>query len=573
MVIKQITTPIKGLNLYLNKVVSDERGSYCDMAPGGTDSPLYSEGIKHIHASIATKRFIARGGHYHFKLKESLFTLSGTALWYFYDFDKNSPTFGKSYTVILGYNKSDLDLGIPEYTINKEMAAQIAISPGVYHVFWPLTDEQTVATGIGSIKYDPEDYDRTKIEDVPGAIEIFEKVKNKILENEKDISEQQVAQISTDNNIGYSPVKSNIKKAIIPAARNNQQRPFSHTINKHLIPLGNRPMIFYGIENLVAAGVKEIAIVIRENDNLIQRVIGDGSRWKINLKYIIQKELLGVGNALKISKDFVGDDPFILYLGDNIVLKEDLQKSVNKFSEEKLNALLMLAEIDNPQRFGVPEIADGRIIKVEERPMRAKSKFAVAGAYLYDHNAFKAVESLGLSSRGEYEISDVHNYLIDNNYKVGCQQIGAWWKDRGNFKDLLNGNRFVLENCVFEKNNYNSNEAIEGFVEKSVKIEGKVKIGKNTRAVGKSLIRGPVVIGEGCLIKDCYIGPGTSVGNGVEIQNAEVENSLIMEQANIFTKNRIVNSVLGRNSSITDKAHSIPYGNEMVMGENCQASI
>ncbi|MCK5122602.1 MAG: glucose-1-phosphate thymidylyltransferase [Candidatus Pacebacteria bacterium] len=572
MVIKQITTPIKGLNLYLNKVVSDERGSYCDMAPGGTDSPLYSEGIKHIHASIATKRFVARGGHYHFELKESLFNLSGTALWYFYDFDKNSPTFGKSYAVILGYDKLGLDLGIPEYTINKEAAAQIAISPGVYHVFWPLTDGQTVAAGIGSIKYDPEDYDRTKIEDVPGAIEIFEKVKNKILENEKGISRRSVSpSVDTERLLAteYLP----IKKAIIPAARSNQQRPFSHTINKHLIPFGNRPMIFYGIENLVAAGVKEIAIVIRENDNLIQRVVGDGSRWKVDIKYIIQKELLGVGNALKISRDFVGDDPFVLYLGDNIILKEDLQKSINKFFEEKSNALLMLAEVDNPQMFGVPEIANGKIIKVEERPMHAKSKFAVAGAYIYDQNAFKAVESLNLSSRGEYEISDVHNYLIDNNYKVSCQRISEWWKDRGNFKDLLNGNRFVLENCVFEKSAGSDCKKIDGFVEKSVKIEGRVKIGKNTRAVGRGLIRGPVVIGEGCLIKDCYIGPGTSIGNNVEIQNAEVENSLIMEQANIFTKNRIVNSVIGRNSSITDKAHSIPYGNEMIMGENCQASI
>jgi glucose-1-phosphate thymidylyltransferase len=569
MIIKQITTPIKGLNLYLNKVVSDERGSYCDMAPGGTDSPLYSEGIKHIHASIATKRFIPRGGHYHFELKENFFTLGGTALWYFYDFNKNSPTFGESYSVILGYNKLNLDLGIPEYTIDKEMAAQIAISPGVYHIFWPLTDEQTIVAGTGSVKYDPEDYDRTKVENVPGAIEIFEKVKNKILENEKGISEQQT---SINKDIKYSSVESKIKKAVIPAARSNQQRPFSHTINKHLIPFGNRPMIFYGIENLAAAGVKEIAIVISENDNLIQRIVGNGSRWNINIKYIVQKELLGIGNALKISREFVGDDPFILYLGDNIVLKEDLQKSINKFYEEESNALLMLAKVNNPQMFGVPEIVNGRIIKVEERPMHAKSKFAVAGAYIYDKNAFQAIKSLELSPRGEYEISDVHNYLINNNYKVSCQQISKWWKDRGNFKDLLSGNDFVLKNCVFE-NNENDSENIKGFVEKSVKLEGEVKIGKNTRVVGRSLIRGPVVIGEGCLIKDCYIGPGTSIGNNVEIQNAEVENSLVMEQTNIFTKNRIVNSVIGRNSSITDKAHSIPYGNEMVIGENCQASI
>ena len=562
MEIKHIETPIKGLNLYLNKVVSDERGSYCDMAPGGTENELYSDGIRHIHASIATKKFVARGGHYHYKLKENFFTLSGTALWYFYDFNQNSPTFGKSYTVILGHDKLGIDVGIPEHTIHNNSAAQIAISSGIYHVFWPLTDMETVVAGTGSTEYDPEDFDRTKIEDVPGAIEVFEEVKRKIMEHDSKLA---LVAVETGSLQSKEPNKKLVRKikAIIPAAKNNQQRPFSHTINKHLIPLGGRPMIFYPIENLVASGIDQIGIVISKGDDVLKQVVGDGSRWGIEIKYIIQQELTGLGSAIMSARDFVNGEPFILYLGDNVI-SYNVADLVNRYFEENLNALLLLAKVDCPQRFGVPEIVDGNIVKVEERPMHPKSEFAVAGVYIYDENAFRAMDSIKLSDRGQYEISDIHNYYINSDLKLDHQEVGEWWKDRGKPEDLLEGNKFVLRNCVFEKRR----EYMEGEIVGNAKVEGNVKIGKETRIIGKTLIRGPVVIGEGCLIKDSYVGPYTSIGNVSELNGVEIEHSLVMDSANIFTKEKIVNSVIGRNASIVSGDDNLPRGRKVIIGEN-----
>ena len=560
MEIKHIKTPIQGLNLYLNKVVSDERGSYCDMAPGGTENELYADGIKHIHASIATKKFVARGGHYHYKLKENFFTLSGTALWYFYDFDKDSPTYGESFAVILGHDKLGIDVGIPECTIYKNYAAQVSISPGIYHVFWPLIDTETVVAGTGSLDFDAEDYDRTKIEDVPGAIEIFEEVKKKILENEK----QSDSAIVESKKIVSSETQLVRKiKAIIPAAKNNQQRPFSHTINKHLIPLGGKPMIFYSIENLVSSGINQIGIIVGSNDNLLKQVVGDGSRWGIEIEYIIQKELMGLGSAIMSARDYINNEPFILYLGDNII-DYNITDLVNKYFQENLNALLLLVKIECPQRFGVPEIKDGKIVSVEERPMHPKSDFAVAGVYIYDENAFRAMDAIKISDRGQYEISDIHNYYINSNLKLDYQEIEKWWKDRGKPEDLLEGNKFVLQNCVFEKRQNHMQGEIVG----NAKVEGNVKIGKGTRIIGKTLIRGPVSIGEGCLIKDSYIGPYTSIGNVSELNGTEIEHSLVMDNVNIYTKEKIVNSVIGRNASIVSGEDNLPRGRKVIVGEN-----
>jgi glucose-1-phosphate thymidylyltransferase len=560
MEIKHLATPINGLNIYLNKVVSDPRGSYCDMAPGGTDNPLYADGIKHIHASIATHKYIPRGGHYHFHLKENFFTLSGTALWYFYDFDTSSPTFGQSFSVILGYDKLGLDLGVPEYTIDKGAAAQIMINPGVYHVYWPLNDMETVVAGTGSLDFDPEDYDRTKVEDVPGAVEAFEKVRAALLQLGSGGSDSRVE----NTLLSESAAKITQKiKAIIPAAKSNQQRPFSYNMNKHLIPLGGRPMIFYPIEQLVAAGMNEIGIIVSERDADLRKVVGDGSRWGIRIEYIVQKELLGLGSAVMAARQYVGEDPFILYLGDNVA-KCDLVSFVSRYFEEKMNAMLLLAKIDKPQRFGVPELRGGEIVRVEERPMHPRSEFAVAGIYIYDSNAFKAMDEIKLSDRGQYEISDIHNYYINSDLKLGFEEISKWWKDRGNPEDLLEGNRFMLENFVFDK----SETKIAGDVIGQVRIEGKVSIGKGSRITGKTLLRGPLVIGEGCLVKDAYVGPYTSIGSGSEINNTEIENSVVMSSVNIYTDKKLVNSVIGSNASITSGEDNLPRGRQVIVGEN-----
>ena len=218
----------------------------------------------------------------------------------------------------------------------------------------------------------------------------------------------------------------------------------------------------------------------------------------------------------------------------------------------------------------MPEIKDGRIIRVEERPMHPKSEFAICGVYIYDAHAFDAMDSIELSERGQYEISDIHNYYINSDLKLGYEIIDKWWKDRGKPEDLLEGNKFVFENCVFENCVFENKEEnyIEGEINGNAKIEGNVKIGKGSQITGKTLIRGPVVIGKGCLIKNSYIGPRTSIGNLCELNGIEVENSLIMDNVNIYTNKRIVNSAIGKNSSIISKEDNLPRGNKLIIGEN-----
>ena len=323
-------------------------------------------------------------------------------------------------------------------------------------------------------------------------------------------------------------------------------------------------MIFYPIENLASSGIDEIAIIIGKNDELLKRVVGDGSRWKVKINYIIQQEIAGLGSAVLSARDYVGDDPFILYLGDNII-EYNIATLVNKYFEENLNALLTLSKIECPQRFGVPEIKNGKILRVEERPMHPKSDFAVAGVYIYDHNAFRAMDSIEMSDRGQYEISDIHNYYINSDLKLDYQEIDKWWKDRGKPEDLLEGNKFVLRNCIFKKS---GEKYIKGEITDKAKIEGNVKIGEGTKITGKTLISGPVVIGRGCLIKDSYIGPYTSIGNVSELSNVEIERSLVMDNVNIYTSEKIVNSIISRNSSIISNEENLPRGRKLIIGEN-----
>jgi glucose-1-phosphate thymidylyltransferase len=536
------------------------------MAPGGTDNPFFKDGIKHIHGSIAIKKLVPRGGHYHYHLRENFYTLSGTALWYFYDFRKDSPTYQTGYSVILGFNPAEKEIDVPSYAISQGSMAQIFIPPGVYHIFWPLTDEKVIVAGTGSIDYDSSDYARPEIDEVPGAKEIFEKIK-KVFETPSTLIEKKMRanneiaaslpEVAPRNDIGKL-------KAIIAAGRNSNLRPLTHTMNKHLIPLANKPMIFYAIEHLAKTGFKEIGIVINPEDKELPKVVGNGERWNIKIQYIPQTGgALGLAHAIKASREYLGDDPFIFYLGDNII-KENLQELIDKFFSEKLNCLLGLAKIKNPQRFGVPVFENGKIIKVEERPMEPKSEFAVTGFYVYDKNVHQIIDNLKPSSRGEFEISDVQSELIGQGFNVGWHKLKSWWKDRGKPEDILEGNSFALEEI---------NSKIDGLIDSSVEIQGKVEIGANSKILGNSVLRGPISIAQGATIRDSYIGPFTSIGNRAEIYNSEIESSLIMDESYVSLPSRIVNSLIGRNSSIVSSKNKKPSGNKIIVGENSKIEL
>jgi glucose-1-phosphate thymidylyltransferase len=357
-------------------------------------------------------------------------------------------------------------------------------------------------------------------------------------------------------------------KALITAGGHaTRLRPITWTINKHLIPLANKPMIFNAIEKIVETGVKDIGININPGEVEIQKVVGNGSRWGVNITYIEQiGGPRGLAHILKMAQPFLGDDEFIFYLGDNIILGS-IVRFVEKFKQEKPHGLLALSKVRDPHRFGVPELRDGKIVRVDEKPQNPKSDFAVTGIYIYDHNVFRAVDAIQPSARGEYEISDVHTWLIENGFSIGYEEITGWWKDTGKPEDLLEGNQLLLSEMTRE-------QAInESQSDSEVIISGRVRIGKGTVIHGRTLIRGPVVIGENCVIERSYIGPYTSIGNNAVIRNTEIEHSIIFDQVSISCPKRIVDGLIGRGATVISMANSLPAGHRMVVGDNSMVEL
>lgn len=350
-------------------------------------------------------------------------------------------------------------------------------------------------------------------------------------------------------------------KALITAGgRATRLRPITYTTNKHLIPIANKPMIFYALEKVAETGVKEVGININPGEREIQSVVGDGSRWGINITYIEQTGgPKGLAHIVRNAKDFLGNEPFIFYLGDNIILGS-IKKFVDKFMNDKLNVFLAFARVPDPERFGVPVIQDGKVIRIEEKPSQPKSNLAQTGIYIYDPHIFEAVENIPASARGEYEISDANTYLIEKGFNIGYEEITGWWKDTGKPEDLLEGNQLILHDLSDTKNEAN--------VAPGVILQGKVKIEKGTFIGGKSLIRGPVAIGKNCVIMDSYVGPYTSIGNNAKISNTEVEHSIIFDNAEVKCGRRIVDSLIGHNVTIASSADSLPLGHKLIIGDN-----
>lgn len=352
-------------------------------------------------------------------------------------------------------------------------------------------------------------------------------------------------------------------KALITAGgRATRLRPITYTINKHLIPLANKPMLAYAIEKIADAGIKDIGINVNPGEEEIQKVIGDGSKWGVKITYIEQTGgPKGLAHILKMARPFLGDEPFLFYLGDNIILGS-IRRFVEKFSTDKLNGLLALSKVKDPQRFGVPEIRDGKIVRVDEKPSEPKSNYAVTGIYVYDANVFKAVDAIAPSPRGEYEISDVHTWLIEHGYAIGYEEITGWWKDTGKPEDLLEGNQLLLSEMKPEE------MVVEGEVAETAVLHGKVKVGKGTVIGERVLIRGPVVIGEGCVIKNSYIGPYTAIGNNVEIYNTEIEHSVVFDHVDVNCSKRIVDSMIGENATVMSASATLPMGHRLIIGDN-----
>lgn len=357
-------------------------------------------------------------------------------------------------------------------------------------------------------------------------------------------------------------------KALLTAGgRATRLRPITWTVNKHLVPLAGKPMLQHAIEKLVDAGVTEIVINLNPGDREIREAFGDGSRYGAKLTYFEQEGgPLGVAHVIRCAEPYIGNEPFIFYLGDNIILGS-LRRFIDKFNEEKCDALLALSRVPDPQRFGVPIIENGRIVRVLEKPKDPPSDYAVTGIYLYTPRMFDAVKSIPPSPRGEFEISDAHTWLIEQGAKVGYEEITGWWKDTGTPKDLLEGNALLLN----ERQPWSVR--VEGEVKPGAVLRGQVSVGKNTIIGPNVVVRGPVCIGENARLDNCYIGPYTTVGNFVRIDGPDIENTMIHDGATVVAKEKFVDSILGKNTVIEAQKSLLPTGHRIIIGDNGRVDL
>ena len=333
-----------------------------------------------------------------------------------------------------------------------------------------------------------------------------------------------------------------MKALIASGGRGTRLRPITHTRNKHLIPIANKPILHYAIEAAAEAGIREIGIVVNADSREVPEAIGDGSRWGVSITYIGQPTPGGLAQVVALGEPFIGKDRFIFYLGDNMVVG-GVKRFIEEFEKSRCNCFLTLAKVRDPERFGVPEIRDGRIVAVEEKPAHPKSSYAVAGIYLYDNHIFDAVKNITPSARGELEISDAHQYMIGKGLNVGYAEITGWWKDTGKPTDLLEANRLVLDNIT---------TAVRGEVDERSTVAGKVIIEKGAKVVN-SVIRGPAIIGTGCHIEDSYIGPFSSIGNNTTVKGSEVEYSIILRDCRLANVGiRLEGSILGNDVEIVE---------------------
>ncbi len=348
-----------------------------------------------------------------------------------------------------------------------------------------------------------------------------------------------------------------MKAIILCAGKGTRLRPLTFTNAKQLIPVANKPVILYSIEKILAAGISEIGIIVNpENVSAFKETLGDGSDFGVHLTYIVQEEPKGLAHAVKLSEDFIGDDKFLMYLGDNMI-QEDLSKFVNDFSKSDLNASILLTPVEDPSRFGIAIVDSGAIVKVVEKPKNPPSNLAIIGVYLFDHFIFEGIDNIQPSWRGELEITDAIQYLIDHDHKVQGHVVYGWWKDAGRPRDLIEANRRVLANV---KNSRNL-----GTIDGGTSLEGPVVVEKGAEIVD-SIIRGPTIIGEGALIINSYLGPYTSIGPKVTIENSEIENSILLENSTVRNVSvRIDSSIVGRNVTISNmeakpKVHNLVVG-------------
>jgi glucose-1-phosphate thymidylyltransferase len=327
-----------------------------------------------------------------------------------------------------------------------------------------------------------------------------------------------------------------VKGLILSGGRGTRLRPITHTNAKQLVPIANKPVLFYAIEAIVAAGITDVGIVTGETGAEVEQAVGDGSRFGAQVTYIPQEAPLGLAHAVLTARSFLGDDRFVMYLGDNLI-RNGITSLVEEFQSQQPDASILLAAVPEPERFGVAELKDGRVIRLEEKPATPQSDLALVGVYLFSAKVHDAIASIRPSRRGELEITDAIQRMIDDGLEVVPHIIDGWWKDTGRLEDMLEANRIILD--TLEPRNL-------GSLSGNVRLEGKVVIQEGAR-LRDCVVRGPAIIGEGSVVEDAYIGPFTAIYFGCTIRNAEVEHSIILENSRIeHVDTKIESSLIGK---------------------------
>jgi glucose-1-phosphate thymidylyltransferase len=358
-----------------------------------------------------------------------------------------------------------------------------------------------------------------------------------------------------------------MKGLILAGGMATRLRPLSHTGPKQLVPIANKPVLYYIMEDLVNAGIKDIGIIVGytpERIKFITDALSDGSRWGAKITYIEQSGPLGLAHAVMTAKDYLGDEPFVMYLGDNM-LSQGIKEIVKEFNKNKPDASIMLCKVEDARKYGVGMLNDkGEIIDVEEKPEKPKSNLAIVGVYIFTKCIFDAIKKIKPGKNGELHITDAIQVLIKSKKKVDSCTVKGWWDDTGTSEAVLNANRLVLMELKHKKH---SN------IECDVVIKPPVSIGKDTIIRTGSHIVGPVIIGDNCEIgPDTYIGPFTSIGNNCKITKGEIESSVILDDVTIHFDEKIVNSLIGRHTHIlSERKH--PKGHKLILGEYSEVKL
>jgi glucose-1-phosphate thymidylyltransferase len=353
-----------------------------------------------------------------------------------------------------------------------------------------------------------------------------------------------------------------VKGLILSGGKGTRLRPLTYTSAKQLVPVANKPVLFYGIEAMAAAGIREIGIVVGETHAEIRAAVGDGARWGVCVTYIAQDAPLGLAHAVKISEPFLGHEPFVMYLGDNL-LNRGITEFVEEFTRQAPAAQILLTRVPDPQQFGVAELRDGQVVRLVEKPKEPIGDLALVGVYMFGPQIFESVNRIAPSFRNELEITDAIQDLIDRGLTVRPHIVNGWWKDTGKLEDMLEANRLILD--TFERR-------IEGSVDAESRIEGKVAIEAGA-VIEQSVIRGPAIIGCGARIVHGYVGPFTSIMNDVVIEDSEIEHSIVLEGSSLRNlSNRVIDSLIGKNVRIYREPVK-PVAFRFMLGDNSEVGI